>query len=197
MADETLQLLKAFIDAMGYEYKIDVVDPLVTPVEAIYKVTKKPKKLRETKQEGYSEGFLELWSIYSLKGKGSKQAAFRQYKARMAETTDKNYYHSHQQMKRGMHKYVFFIKETGQYSMHMSTFLGRDKHYLNDFTIPDSVVKKNRVKQDWETIPENENHILAFIEKHGFKKCTQGETTKHVINRLRSEIRARILAEEK
>jgi len=194
MSDETLQLLKAFIDAAGYEVRQHLVNPRtgekVEPIfgqnfggaytdslgsfkpEPAYTVTKKKRKPRsQAKESAYSAGFLGFWSGWKAKGKGSKQDAYKQFTARfngINEMIDRhNLYHK---MVEGRDNYLRFCRETGQFSMQVCRFLGKGKHYLNDYTIPDSAKRQNRVKQEWEVIPENDNHLAGFIEKHGFKQ---------------------------
>ena len=201
MPDETMQLLKAFIEASGYEVS-KICNPSYDGTlnsDVTYTVTKKkPKPRAQSKQEWYSDDFLDFWSIYPKGHGGNKKEAYRQYKARILEgfRIDADNKPVHEQIISGTRKYAGYIKATGQHVKHPATFLGPNKHYLNDFTIPDSVVKKNRVKQEWEKIPEKDCHLIAFIEKWGYKKCGPNETVFDTRNRLRSEIRARILAED-
>jgi len=149
----------------------------------------KKSKPRQAKESGYTEDFEELWSIYPKGNKGSKQAAFRSYQARINENFS---YPTHQEIEIGILNYKDYIKATGQYMQHMSTFLGRDKHYLNDYTIPEQAKRQNRVKQEWETIPENENAWLSFIEKHGFKKPDRMATIFETKQSLQRQIKQRI-----
>jgi len=206
MADEIAelkQMFEAYIEATGYdvqEMPLTLMDgSQLTEYGMTYRVTKKPKKRREIKQEGYTDDFINLWTLYNFKGKGSKQDAFKQYNLRLDEFkgSDAKQAYAYEEMVYGIKAYEKFINATEQFSMQMCRFLGKSKHYKNDWSIPDNVVKKNRVKQEWEKIPDNDNHLIGFIEKYGFKKCSSGETVFDTRNRLRSEIRARIDSEGK
>jgi len=128
----------------------------------------KTKPRAQAKESGYSDGFLEFWTIYPKGHGGSKKEAFKQYKARMKEG-DPEFYDTYISMRNGAVEYARFIKATGQHVKHPATFLGRDKHYLNDYTIPDNVRKKAREKQPWEFIPEDDNKLIGFAKQHGFK----------------------------
>jgi len=156
----------------------------------------KKSKPRQAKESGYSEEFLDFWSVYPKGHGGSKKEAANQWEKRLSEVEHIERPDEFDSIFKGLNRYIKFIEATGQHIKHPATFLGPNKHYLNDFTIPDSVVKKNRVKQEWEKIPDNDNHLIGFIEKHGFKKGDRMETAFDTRNRLRSEIRARILAED-
>ena len=128
----------------------------------------KTKPRAQAKESAYSEDFEKLWSIYPDGAKGSKKAANAQYVNRISLSSYSPAVYI--EIEEGIKKYKSFIESTGQYLMHMSKFIGKDEHYLNDYTIPDSAKRQNRVKQEWEIIPENDNHLAAFIEKHGFKQ---------------------------
>jgi hypothetical protein len=189
MSDETLQLLKAFIDAAGYDVKENGVCNLNR-----YEVTKKPPKPRkEAKAEGYTEHFMKLWSKYPKGHSGSKAATYRQYRARLEQ-------HDHSGdefslMFQGLDRYIKYIEAT-RYSVKSSeTFFGRDRHYTSPFEITDRLKKQNRVKQPWEFIPENDNKWDQFIKDHGFKKPDRMATTDQVKRDLQKQIRARIEAE--
>jgi len=197
MADETLQLLKAFIEASGYEIRempLTLMDgSQLHEYGMTYTVTKKKAKPRaQAKESGYSEAFEHIWSVYPKGNKGSKQAAYRQYLLRLSEVDNEHDYAD--VIEDGVMAYKRLIIATDQYIQHMSTFLGRDKHYLNDFTIPDSVKRQNRVKQEWEKLPENDNHLMGFAKKHGFKINGQ-DSVFDSRRKLQQQIRERIEAE--
>jgi len=145
----------------------------------------KPKPRAQAKESAYSEEFLHFWSIYPRGHGGSKKEAYRQWCARLTEDSKLYDY----MMINGAGRYAEYIKATGQHVKHPATFLGRDKHYLNDFTIPESAKRQNRVKQDWEKIPENDNHLAGFIEQYGFK---QGHDRMDKVFDTRKKLQAQI-----
>lgn len=147
---------------------------------------KQSKPRAQAEHEGYSEGFEELWNIYPKGNKGSKTEANRQYKARMKETEDKQYYQTHAKIKDGVVKYAEFIKATDQYMMHVSRFFGRDKHYLNDWTIPKQVIKKNALR-----LPSDNNMLEKFAIEHGLQRPGKLDTYEQYRIKLQAEINKR------
>ena len=139
--------------------------------EVVLPPLNKPKPRAQAKESAYSEDFIDFWSFYPKGHGGSKKEAYRQYKERVLEgfRIDGKDAPVHEQIMKGVIKYAGYIKATGQHVKHPATFLGRDKHYLNDYTIPESAKRHNRVKQEWEKIPENEHLIFDWAKKHSFK----------------------------
>jgi hypothetical protein len=175
MSNETLHLLKALTDALGFEIKETEHKDYsgnMLPVITYELTKKKPKARPQAKPEGYSEDFIDFWSIYPKGHGGSKKEAYRQYAIRLSEY-DSGYGVDAiiLDIYRSAEKYAIKIKATHSeaFIMHPATFLGRDKHYLNDFTVSASAIRQNREKQDWEKIPENDATWMDFAEEHGFK----------------------------
>jgi len=184
MPDETMQLLKAYIEATGYEIGEQYVHPVTrepcnppifgAPQGFIpskeYEVTKKkPKPRAQAKESAYGEYFEKFWGEYPKNHGGNKQKAYRQWGLRIQEGGISNVVSTTAQMFDGMRKYKLFVDATSQTVMHPATFLGRDKHYEKDFTISKSAIRQNREKQDWEFIPENDHLVFEWAKKHSFK----------------------------
>jgi hypothetical protein len=81
----------------------------------------------------YSKAFLIFWSTYPKRPGQSKAGAWRAWKARLAEGEDPY------RMLHGAEAYAAYVKRERtepKYVKHAATFLGPDKHYLNDFGPP-------------------------------------------------------------
>jgi len=193
MSDETLQLLKAFIDAAGYEvetkpvavkngiYEIGIPEYIVTK--------KKPKPRAQAKSEGYDANFERLWDLYPKDNKGSKKAAYRKYQGIVGMDKGEISPGFHAKIHKAVVKYKAYVEATNRWVMQFSKFIGPDEYYLNDWIIPESAKRQNRVRQDWEKIPENDNHLAGFIQKYGFK---QGHDRMDKVFDTRKKLQAQI-----
>lgn len=175
MSSETLQLLKAFIDCMGcdVEKKPRVIGEAIPANYNPYRVTKKkPKPRKEAKAEGYSDGFLEFWRMYPTGHGGSKKTASIQYEARVLEglriTGDNE--PVHQNIVNGLVNYKKFIKATKRHVKMPETFLGKKKHYEDDFTIPDSAKQQSKIK-----LPYNNDDLQDFAANLNLRMAGTGE----------------------
>jgi len=186
MADEIAelkQMLQAYIEATGYEVE-DTGRYIQNGPERIsvpfYKVTKKkPKPRTQAKQEGYSEPFEKFWKEYPKDHGGNKGKAYKQWAKRILEGGIPNASSIVWQMVNGMRNYTKFVEATGQTLKHPATFIGPDRFYLDDFTIPDSAKQKNKLK-----LPYDDNALDAFAVDHKLSRPRTGE--------LGREYRARI-----
>lgn len=148
-----------------FERRVTELTKITSWVEIDLPPLNKPKPRAQAKESAYSEEFGLLWAMYGKKG--NKKAACRQYELRIKEAPYSPAVYM--EIEDGIKKYNKYIDATDQFKKNMETFLGRDKHYLNDFTIPDSAKRQNRVKQEWEFIPENDHLVFDWAKKHGFK----------------------------
>ena len=83
----------------------------------------------------YPESFEQLWSYYPKRaGNNPKRKAFNAYNARIKQG------HDYDSMINGLKRYCTWCKATGilntSYVMHMSTFLGLDENFLEDWEPP-------------------------------------------------------------
>ena len=184
MSDETMQLLKAYIEATGYEIREEPINSKFTmypsECETIYEVTKKkPKERKQATQEGYGKEFLDFWDFYPKGHGGSKKKAFRQWCARLTENPKLYDY----VLINGATMYEIYIKATGQHVMHPATFLGRDKHYLNDFTIPDSAKQANKIK-----LPYADDDLWDFARANDLRQPRPAETFSGYRKSLQKEL---------
>jgi len=188
MSNETLQLLKAFIDAAGYDVSTNYLHPttgqecdppdFMSPVNRAggyaprlnYIVTKKKSKPRaQAKDTGYSKEFNDLWSKYPKGHCGSKKATSRKFMARLAEVGcfDTEY----KAMFNGVARYALYIEATGYSVKSSETFFGRDRHYTNPFEITDNLKKQNRLK-----LPRADDDLMEFARKHELRMPKPAET---------------------
>jgi len=140
---------------------------------------KKPKQRAQAKQEGYSEPFEKFWKEYPKDHGGNKGKAYKQWAKRILEGGIPNASSIVWQMVNGMRNYTKFVEATGQTLKHPATFIGPDRFYLDDFTIPDSAKQKNKLK-----LPYDDNALDAFAVDHKLSRPRTGE--------LGREYRARI-----
>jgi len=199
MADETMQLLKAYIKATGYEISEKPHETMGLDFGAKeYDVTKKqPKPRAKAKESGYTDDFIKLWSIYPKCTGGSKKDAFKQYEARMKEYDPDNYHFNitvYKAMLSGTKDYAEFIEVTGQYAMRPERFFGASTHYVNNWEISESAKRQSREKQDWEFIPENDHLVFEWAKKHSFKVVGQ-DSVFATRRKLKSQIKARVESE--
>ena len=90
----------------------------------------------------YPDKFEQLWLLRPQRaGNNPKRKAYNAYNARLREG------HTHQDIIEGLKRYVTFCNVSGTlgtpYVMHMSTFLGPDENFLEDWTPPKPEVKES------------------------------------------------------
>ena len=90
----------------------------------------------------YPDKFEQLWLLRPQRaGNNPKRKAYNAYNARLREG------HTHQDIIEGLKRYVTFCNVSDTlgtpYVMHMSTFLGPDENFLEDWTPPKPEVKKD------------------------------------------------------
>ena len=176
MTDE-MKLLRAFIEAAGYEIeetrKLDSWDdPYID-----YKVTKKAKKSRQAKADGYTPEFLDCWCAYPNVANNSKHAAFRAFQQRVNEGVKWEYLLAQTKA------YFEYCKATGCKILHASTFYGPDKRYEADFTIPTSVSKL--------TLRRNNDDLIPFAKENKLPGPNLNEQWPQYRKRLEAEIEKR------
>jgi hypothetical protein len=144
----------------------------------------KTKPRSQAKESVYTDDFELFWIKWSAKGKGSKQDAFKQFRARFNERSgDVEHSELYGEIDSGARAYFKFCEETGQFAMQVCRFLGTGRHYLNDYTIPDNVKKQNRLK-----LPYGDNELEAFAEKHKLRMARPGESSGAYRKYLQAEI---------
>lgn len=143
----------------------------------------KKSKPRQSKSEGYSEDFEHLWSMYGRKGNKAKSG--RQYEARTKEN-----YNAFFDIESGIKTYLKLIDATGLFKKDFQTFIGPDRHYLDDFTIPEQVKKQN--KPEWAKLPFDDEQLESHARKHGLQMPAKMDSYKQYRSKLQSEIESRL-----
>ena len=93
----------------------------------------------------YPEDFEQLWKLRPQRiGNNPKRKALHAYNARLKEG------HTHIDMIEGLKRYVAFCEVSGTigtpYIMHMSTFLGPDENFTEEWTPPEPERKAESVE---------------------------------------------------
>jgi hypothetical protein len=119
--------------------------------------------------KGYGPAFTALWGIYPKRAGGNPiDRAFKAYNKRIKDGNG----NEHFLIKYGIERYASFCDATGktgtEYVMQAATFFGPDKHYENDWTIPDTVRKS--------AIPRDNDEMLSWAVKRGMRQPHQGES---------------------
>lgn len=105
------------------------------------------KNIEKKSDNDYSDEFEEFMSVYpSRSGNNNKQSAWRSWKTRLKEGSTAI------EMIEGTNSYMNHCvakeKVNTEFVMMMSTFLGRDKHFLSDWDI--RIVSKQRKVSQWD-----------------------------------------------
>jgi len=105
----------------------------------------------------YPDQFEQLWLLRPQRiGNNPKRKAYNAYNARLKEG------HTHSDIVEGLKRYVAFCEVSGAintpYVMHMSTFLGPDENFTEEWLPPKPEIK--------ETITEKGNR-LGIVAKVG------------------------------
>ncbi|SFE19358.1 hypothetical protein SAMN04489710_11832 [Paracidovorax konjaci] len=82
---------------------------------------------------GYSEEFEAAWAAYPSRSGHSKHEAFKAWQARLKSG------HTAADMHAGIVRYAGYVKACGteqQYVKHAATFLGPDRHFESDWSMP-------------------------------------------------------------
>jgi len=183
MSNETLQLLKEFIDAAGYDVRVNAMS------ETGYKVTKKkPKPRAQAKESGYTDDFLLLWNKYPKGHCGSKKATYRLYSKRIEQHVLANN-DEYLLMVSGVDRYAKYIEATGYSVKSSETFFGRDRHYTNPFEITANLKKQNRLK-----LPRDNEDMCKFAIANGLQKFGSMDSYDQYRRKLLAEIEQRELS---
>ena len=126
---------------------------------------KKPVKSSSSTTE-YGTSFLKAWGLYPKRvGANPKRSANSAFRARAKE--HHNPYTAVREMISGAQEYAKFCDATSktntEFVMMASTFFGPDKHYLTDFSIPD-------------TMPRNNDDLIAWADCKGYRQPAPGES---------------------
>ena len=89
----------------------------------------------------YKPEFEQLWLLRPQRvGNNPKRKAYNSYNARLKEG------HAHSDILEGLKRYVAFCEVSGTlnspYVMHMSTFLGPDENFMEEWTPPQAEIKE-------------------------------------------------------
>ena len=187
MHGNELRLLKAYIEAKGYEIK-ETDRGSGEGFIFNYKVTKKPmatKKIRKSIDDSYTPEFNSAWGLYPKRAGGnSKAAAYKAWSARVSSSRFENGLESIEEMHKGAERYAKYIREKGdentQYVMMARTFFGPSKHYLEEWTLPVKKVKELKLPYD------NEN-LAAFAAEHNLSKPKAGKSYMDYRRKLQAE----------
>jgi len=175
-----MNLLLAFIDAVGYDVKESGGN---------YTVNKRPKPApvaRTSQGLDYNEGFEILWSLYPKRlGNNSKSDALRAYNARIKEA--KRLTDEHKLMLLGVNRYADFLDATGsigtEFVMMASTFLGPSKKYMQDW-------EKPAIRADVIKLPGMDADLSSFAAQHALSSARAGENYPEYRKRLSAELSA-------
>ena len=137
---------------------------------------KKPKPRKRSSEVKYPAEFEDVWSEYPKRlGSNPKKRALQAWFARGDAATfgdgDTELLCNAEKfrMLMGAVAYCKFCDATGktgtEFVMQAATFFGPDKHYENDWTVPDQA----------EKMPDDE-HLLAWAIGKGFRGRFPGET---------------------
>lgn len=96
----------------------------------------RPEERRDREETEAQAGFETLWATYPPRAGGNpKDKALRAYRARVGEG------HKPEEILEGARRYASFVKATGkegtEYVKQAATFLGPDKHFLEQWTLPE------------------------------------------------------------
>lgn len=186
-----LRLLKAFIEAMGYEVenkatfydKNDWIpketDEGIFPsnlfVSYDYIVKKKQRAKREKRDSHcYDPDFEEAWKLYPKRaGSNPKNKAYCSWTNNISNIDIL-------EMLNGTKRYKAFCDATGktgtEYVMQAAKFFGRDKHYLEPWTLP---VGHNKL-----ALPRLDDQLEAWAIKNGLPRPKPGESYAEYRRRL-------------
>ena len=130
---------------------------------------KKPKP-RSANTIVYSAEFLEVWEMYPKRsGSNPKRKAYSAYNARVDYPDEATFQAELTDIYHGVKRYARFCKEANvqpQYILQTATFLGPDKRYLEDWTIPTQA----------ETMPKSNDELVAWSANKGFRSPQPGES---------------------
>jgi len=178
--DNTERLLRAFIDAVGYDIE-ELPSGLASPQDFIdYKVTKRQKKKQpKAVTNAYTDDFNDLWLIYPQRvGSNSKVDAFRAYNARITEKVP------HTDIMQGVRRYNGFCVANGSintcYVLQACTFMGKSHHYLNKWEVTKEMTM---IK-----LPTNNDDLMAFATKHNLPQPGAGQSWPNYRELLQSKI---------
>ena len=87
------------------------------------------------RRDAYPDSFQRAWAAYPRRAGGNpKKAAYRCWRARVRQGA------SEDELERGVARYAAYCEATGktdtEYVKQASTFLGRDEHWREDWTVP-------------------------------------------------------------
>ena len=127
-------------------------------------LAKKKPKPRAAKKFEYPDWFEYLWAHYPCTKGGNKKKALAVIKQRMDEDS-----FAYDKIVQGLDEYKRYIEATGRYPKLPETFFGPDKHYENDWTIPDSARKS--------AIPRNDDEMVKWATTQpNLRKPRPGES---------------------
>jgi len=175
MDNETRQLIIAGFEALGLKVESETSYLLKTT----YKVTK-PKKTRTQKEVTYSDEFEQAWKLYPKK-QGNKKAAAYQAWCKRLEGAGRTIHAYEKLMTKGTKRYAAYHKalETPeQYINQGSTFYGRERLYMQDWTIPKQRLTKDQKKlEPWANPPHkgDYNAWVAFSKLHDYHVSPNGK----------------------
>jgi hypothetical protein len=154
------------------------LEPPFMPEELCQAMWKKPAAKKAAAKSKYTPEFEEIWKIYPKRlGSNPKGKAFSAYEKRLSENPL-----SRTHIYDGFQSYARFCDATGktgtEFVMQAATFLGPDRHYLNDWTVPKV-----------QTLPRNNDDLLAFAQKNGLPQPTTGQSWADYRKQLENEIK--------
>ena len=174
--DNTMRLLRAFIEASGY----DISEYFVKDGEKDYKVTKKESRGGSVKRKAYtySEDFNKFWLIYPKRaGANPKNPAWVAWKKQIRDDADPR------SMIEGAERYNKFCVATNkirtEYIQLPATFLGKNLSYMERWDVP-----KNTIQ-----LP-NDNNLVAYAQKNNLSMPKPGEGMRDYRHRLENAVRS-------
>lgn len=133
---------------------------------------KKPGKPRSSKKQKYPPWFEDIWRAYPKRaGSNPKWKAWCALRARLfGMPEDDAIHYAANRVFNGVYAYKLFCEKTGktgtEYVMQTATFLGPDKHFKNDWTIPAQA----------DNVPKDDNKLSSWAAERGYRGAWAGES---------------------
>jgi len=162
----------------NYGKPISQLDRMEAKIDKLLaKKKRKPRKAVE-----YSNDFIMLWDIYPKRsGSNPKRKAFQAWRARALESTVPGWLDAVNDMDSGALRYAAYCDATSktgtEFVLQTATFLGPDKHYLEDWHV-DKALK----------LPRKNEALESFAAEYNLSKPATGESYPAYRLRLEREI---------
>ena len=163
-----MKLLRAFIDACGFDVDVVNAEEPCGRGELDFKVTKRKKQVkpRKVSNVSYSPEFMEFWAHYPSRGvhNNPKPLAFKKWQAVLKSANHLNDITAHDLIMSAKRykKQCDALEKTGtEFVLQASTFLGPSRHYLEEWALPEP--KKEKLVVPFGDAME------PWAKQHGFR----------------------------